>query len=367
MRVAQSVFLILAVSCALQVTAPEAGSCSVPVFRYALERWKPDPYKGIFIHRGPIAKQDQALLQLLEEISRDPESPLNLIVREVEIAAFSEEKLKGLLQGPIPDKLPALAVWYPEQMGKRPPLWKLEATADAIRALAKSPKRRQLAESLIGGDSVVWVFVPSGNVKKDEDAKAVIKRELGLQLDFLSKNPFFVESGAKKKRLAYAFPLLTVSRTDPQERFFLDMLLHCESDLMEHESEPMVFPVFGRGRVLGCLFGEYIEKKIPDVIGYLAKACSCDVKAQNPGLDLLVAAFWDKVTLGELFSDESGQVPELTGVMPESPAPVPTAARETEKSPKRASILAIYGIPLAALVAIVVCASLILNHRRKEN
>jgi hypothetical protein len=360
--------LLLAVSCSLQLTVREARSCSVPVFRYALERWKPDPYKGIYIHRGPLTKQDQVFLRQLESVAQNPESPLNLLIRPVETAAFGEEKLKELLKGPIPDKLPALAIWYPDQMGKKAPLWKLEATPVIVNALAKSPKRRQLTESLIGGESIVWIFVPSGNPQKDERAKTLIRRELDLALDSVAKAPFFVQSGVKKKKLSYGFPMLAISPKDPQERFFLDMLLHCESDLSEHKDEPMVFPVFGRGRLLGCLFGEYInEKSIQEIVSYLAAACSCNVKAQHPGMDLLLSAFWDKVTMGEIFADDDDQLPELTSVMPESPKPVKNATTETEKPPMRTGIYAIYGITLGAVVVVVAVASLVLNHRRKEN
>ncbi len=31
-----------------------AWCCNVPVFRFALERWKPDNYEVILLHRGPL-------------------------------------------------------------------------------------------------------------------------------------------------------------------------------------------------------------------------------------------------------------------------------------------------------------------------
>jgi hypothetical protein len=385
--------LVLAAFCSFQYTVRDAGSCSVPVFRYALERWKPDPYKGIFIYRDAIAAPQQSLLRQLEEAALNPEYPLNLRIRKVNADSFPEEKLRELLKGPIPEKLPVLAIWYPEQMGKSAPLWMLDPAQSALQALIESPKRTELAESLISGASVVWIFVPSGNAQKDAQAKAFIRKQLDAALSELSKMPFFILAGAREKKLNYGFPILTVSRTDPGERFFLDMLLHSESDLHEYAEEPMVFPVFGRGRLLGCLFGKFItEKNIQGAISFLSGACSCEVKALNPGVDLLLPAFWDRVILGDLFVQDDTPLPELTGVMPGPPVserqgtlvsekqetpvserqeiPVPER-QETlplpEKPESHPNLLAISGITIGSVFVIVVFAGLILNHRRKEN
>jgi hypothetical protein len=388
------VFLLMGV-CSVQFAAREAGSCSAPVFRYALERWKPDPYKGIYIHRGVLTDKDQVMLGQLEKAaSFDSDFPLNLQVRDVDIETFSEERLTGILKGPIPPKLPALAIWYPEQMGKAAPLWMLEPTDAVLRALINSPKRKQLTEGLITGDSIAWVFVPSGNSIKDEKARTLIRKQSDLALSSLVKMPFFIMSGSKQVKLTYGFPILTISRTDPEERFFLDMLLNSESDLHEYKDEPMVFPVFGRGRMLGCLFGEYItEKNIQDVVSFLAASCSCDVKAMNPGTDLLLAALWDRVVMAGLLVEDDTPLPELTGVMPETPvaaaktiavsgtteteaaaaAPITPVsvkkmvASSTEKPPEESRIFKIYGITLGSVAVVVVFASLIIVRRRKDN
>ncbi len=366
--------------CTVQFAAREAESCSAPVFRYALERWKPDPYKGVFIHRGEISDRDQALLQQLEEVSLNPDYPLNLRVRAVDVDSFSEERLRELLKGPIPEKLPLLAIWYPDQMGKTEPLWMLKLTPAVLRALTHSPKRKELAESLINGESVVWIFIPSGNPSKDGRAKALIRNELDLALSALAKTPFYVLSAAGQKTLSYGFPILTVSRTDPEERFFLDLLLNSESDLHEYEDEPMVFPIFGRGRVLGCLFGEYITKKnIQDAVSFLAGSCSCEVKSLNPGKDLLMAALWDRVVLGGLFVEDDTELPELTGVMPETPDPVEKTTLESaekmaeevpaspDNTPEGTNLLKVCGITIGSVAVVVVFAGLILAHRRKED
>jgi hypothetical protein len=338
------------------------------VFRYALERWRPDPYKGIYIYRNEIGEKDRVLLKQLKDASSNAESPLNLIIREVDVDSFSEEKLTQLLQGPVPDTLPVLSIWYPDQMGKNPPIWSEQLTPSLAKGLAQSPKRQQIAESLIKGESVVWVFIPSGNVKKDERAKTLIEQELDVAVQTYSKMPFTIMSGAKQKKLSYGFPILTVSPDDPAERLFIDMLLKSESDLYEHTDEPMVFPIFGRGRALGCLFGEYItEKNIQEASALLSGACSCEVKALNPGVDLLIAAPWDMVVMNSFVEDTL--LPELTGVMPE---PDETAGTEDSSSEGDVSpdnnpgLFTIYGITLLAFIVVVGVLGFIISRRRRD-
>jgi hypothetical protein len=355
--------LVLAGIILVEPALREARSCSVPVFRYALERWKPDPYKGIFIYRGAITEKDRALLKQL-----NPECPLNLRIREIETAAFTEKRLKDLLKGPVPEKLPVLAIWYPDQMGKTAPLWTVELTPATLKALTYSPKRKALAEDLINGESIVWVFVPSGNSEKDKRAKALIQQELDLALSDLAKMPPYILSGPSQKKLIYGFKILTLSRTEPEERFFLDMLMKSDA-LDQHKDEPMAFPVFGRSRMLGCMFGEYLSgKNIQSAISYLATTCSCDAKAKHPGIDLLVGAPWDSAIMDSFVDDDA--VPELTGVLPgrasaaPKPAADPIAPNETKKNK---GILATYGITLGSIAVVVVVAGFIVGHRRKRD
>jgi len=363
------VLLVVLGFCSVQFAVREAGSCSAPVFRYALERWKPDPYKGVFIHRGEISEKDQALLQQLEEVSLDADYPLNLLVRAVDADTFSEEKLREIMNGPIPEKLPVLAIWYPDQMGEKAPIWIKELTPSFVEAFIQSPKRRELAESLINGESVVWIFIPSGNAKKDERARILIEQELDVAVQTYSRMPYTIMSGAKPKKLSYGFPILTVSPDDPAEGLFIDMLLKSESDLYEHTDEPMVFPVFGRGRVLGCLFGKYItQRNIQDASAFLSGSCSCEVKALNPGVDLLIAAPWDQVVFDSFVEDTP--LPELTGVMPDAPAPVEQyAAAVPEDVPVKNSnnVLKYYGITLGSVLGIVLFAGIILTIWQKKD
>ena len=48
------------------LAAGPASACNVPVFRYALERWKPDAYEVHVFHKGPLSERDRAAVRLLE-------------------------------------------------------------------------------------------------------------------------------------------------------------------------------------------------------------------------------------------------------------------------------------------------------------
>jgi hypothetical protein len=364
--------ITLTALCLLSILIQHARACSVPVFRYALERWKPDPYKGIYIYRGEISEQDRALLDQLNNASV-ADAPLNLLVKPVNADTFSEEKLTGFLKAPVPGNLPLLAVWYPNQMGKNQPFLCESLTPSLVNNLVHSPKRQQIAENLINGDSVVWVFIPSGDRNRDDSALTLIRQELDLALKKYANNPFTILSGAQRKRLTYGFPIMTLSRDDPAEYILIETLMKSESDLNEHTGEPMVFPVFGRGRSLGCLFGEYITKKhIDEATTFLSGACSCEVKAMNPGVDLLMAAPWDYVVMNSFIQDEA--LPELTGVLPDfDDAKVPVTSlggdsipAETPAPGSDRNLLLLYGITVAGIILLVILISIIIRQRRKK-
>ena len=110
-----------------------------------------------------------------------------------------------------------------------------------------------------------------------------------------------------------------MKRDDPAEAFVLDALLNSEEDLRDFD-EPMAFPVFGRGRVLYALIGKGIS---PETIGiattFITGPCSCQVKNQNPGFDLLTGLDWDKAVGDHLISEpapDTSGAPKLLKIPP---------------------------------------------------
>lgn len=304
----------------LVLAACPASACLVPVFRYAMERWPPDYYEAVLIHRGQVSENQKGLLdQLRQAADWKGQAPLNLRLSEFDIAALTDDKVKSLLRGELPETLPALAFWYPGRRGWTPPVWMGELTSSTVAALVQSPVRRQLAQHLIEGQSAVWVFVESGDADKDKAARQLLGRELEAatqELKEMAPPPIDEFAGPE---LSYEFSILVLSRADPKEQMLLVMLLNSEPDLHEYADEPMAFPVFGRGRVLCALVGAGIRAdNIREIAAFLTGPCGCQIKAMNPGIDLLMAANWDAAVME--FYETDYLLPELTGVMPEAPA-----------------------------------------------
>jgi hypothetical protein len=301
-----------------------AFACSVPVFRYAMERWPADYYEAVLIHRGQMTEDDKQLLNELRQEDSETEDLLNLRILELDIATTPEEKVKNLLMNEqLPETLPALVLWYPWHKGRTPPIWQGRLTPSTVAALLESPVRQKLAERLIEGQTAVWIFVESGNADKDKAALQLLEQELETVTRELKEETEAIPDELGLPEITYSFSILPVSRSDPNERMLLTLLLSSEPDLDEYSDKPVMFPVFGRGRALYALIGEGITSdNIRETIAFLVGPCGCEIKMLNPGVDILMAANWDAAAMRfyEEFYETYNEVPELTGVMPEAPA-----------------------------------------------
>src|SRR5690606_34586936 len=53
-------------------------ACNVPVFRYAMAYWEPDPFRVVLLHRGPLAEEVRVEVTELQHAARDSDRPANL-------------------------------------------------------------------------------------------------------------------------------------------------------------------------------------------------------------------------------------------------------------------------------------------------
>ena len=309
-------FFILISAC---LARPVFG-CAIPVFRYALERWAPDAYEAVIIHRGPLADDDPASSLLKAEEAEF----LNLRISTMDLETSAENEVTSLLGGAVPETLPALAIWYPLQKGRAAPFWTGEFTPAAVKALIQSPKRLQLAQRLTDGQTAVWVVVESGNAAKDKAAMQKLDQQLATATKEFKEMTTELAEELETPGLSYEFSTLTISRSDPKEQMLLEMLLKSESDLGDYADEAIVFPVFGRGRTLYALASEGINADtIRETIAFITGPCGCELKMLNPGVDLLMAVNWDAAAMQfyqEFYEMAEEPLPELTGVFPDEPA-----------------------------------------------
>jgi hypothetical protein len=182
--------------------------------------------------------------------------------------------------------------------------------------LVDSPLRRELRQRLLAGQSAVWLLLESSDAGKDEAAAQTLtagleaaRRQLKLPEGVMTRE----EANDPKRRrenadilhsdlpLRIEFSMLRLNRQDGQEAALIAMLTHMEPDLGDYAGEPMAFAIFGRGRALEPLIGKGIHaNNILEASSYLCGACSCEIKEQNPGIDLLMAADWSPVASREV-------------------------------------------------------------------
>lgn len=268
-------------TCILLLTATVAYACQVPVFRYALERWEPGSYRV----RAP------ALVEI------DP-----LANVEVESAA-------GVTQ---------IELYFPPKLRQAAtsPIWTAPMSEENVKRLLDSPVRRELSQRLLAGQSAVWVLLESGDAAKDDAAAQVIAEGIVAAQEKLKLPDGVItqdEANDPKKRrenadvlqsdlpLEIAFSTMRLNRQNAEEAALIAMLMHLEPDLGDYVAEPMAFPVFGRGRALEPMIGKGIHvDNLLEAAAYLCGACSCEIKEQNPGIDLLMTADWEPVASKEV-------------------------------------------------------------------
>jgi len=294
-----------------------ANACSTPVFRYAMERWPADYYEGIVIHKGTLTDDDPAAMLLQNQKAEF----LNLRISPIDLTSSETGDLTGLLGGPVPETLPAIVLWYPSSKGRAAPFWTGQFTVEAVEAMIKSPKRQELSKRLIAGQTAVWIFIESGNAGKDKAKMQLIDHELTAATEQLKDMAPALAEELRVPEVSYEFSILPVSRSDPKEKMFLEMLLKSEPDLDEYSNEPIVFPTFGRGRALFALVGDGINtENLREAIAFITGPCGCEIKMLNPGVDLLMAENWDAAAMQfyqEFYETAEEPLPELTSVFPE--------------------------------------------------
>jgi hypothetical protein len=90
--------------------------------------------------------------------------------------------------------------------------------------------------------------------------------------------------------------VIELSRNSRDEAHFASMLLNVEDDLKDIQ-QPMLFGIFGRFKALEPLLGKGIsEDNIKLMIDYFTAECSCLIKDDLPGTDILFTGEWDNPT-----------------------------------------------------------------------
>lgn len=303
--------LLLAFILLLAASMPVAA-CSIPVFRFALERWAPSTYEIVVFHRG-LADADQKSLQTLDKIRANA----NLTWSEVDLRQMVAAELQDVWNSQPPTALlPWMVVRYPQGEGKRTIAWAGQLSADNLAMVLRSPTRERIARLLASGESAL-VLLEYGDAKADDRAAALIESQ-SARLKKSIEMPAPTTDGPQLLfdiPMRLALPLIRVLRSTTSEKFLIAALLGSEEGLEKVEG-PILFPIFGRGRILCGLHGEDLcAEQIERAVRFLCKECSCEVKELNPGVDLLIDANWVAM-LGEPIATEAPWKPMAAPAIP---------------------------------------------------
>ena len=255
--------------------------------------WKTTPYQVFYFHgsekkdSGAKKTDDETVNRLLLELSTS-ESPVN--VNLIEVDAHDDKSIERL-----PEQVRAAWKRCREKSGVHDSSgihvifspWGRELFAgrldvDTVRAMIESPARKRLGELLAQG-KLVAVCVLGKQEADNQRVEAAVKVLADL-----------AEIDDVKPKVEVAS--LKVSPSDPQEAWFVKTLMSAEPDLNEYTGQPMLFMSYGRGRAMLPYIGLGITvENLQGCVKFLTGDCSCEVKADNPGIDLLMRSNWEAV------------------------------------------------------------------------
>ncbi len=280
-----------------------ALACKVPVFRYALERWESDNFRAVVIYRGTanMAKVERLVAPLREEGNVRVELVDATSLTDAQVWQFGDLDRVGAE--------PTLRLYFPPQRGVEEPFWQGDLSRENVARVRDSPARQAMVELLLGGASAVWVSVGDGDGEGAETLRASLaKIAAGTALpEGVLRASELLSGGVDPSGVPVEmddvlrtdipfridFPVLEVRRDDPAEAVFLAMLLSGQGG-MPPPHEAFVAPVFGRGRMIEALpAGLVDERRLERACAYLCGECSCQVKDENPGADLLLTVDWN--------------------------------------------------------------------------
>jgi hypothetical protein len=337
-----------------------ALACSVPVFRYGLEHWQADPYRVFIVHRGALSPEAEGLVKSL----KDSATRANVSVQSADLARDPGSDAQAAWEAAGSPQETSLIVQAPNSARVAGIVWSGPLNKANVTALLDSPARRAIATRLGEGETAVFALLESGDKAADDAAASLLDARLSylasvLELPKLDDQD--IRNGlvsVPPDGLRLSFSVLRISRGDPSEHVFTQMLLATEPDLKQ-SSGPIAFPIFGQGRALYALVGKGIKHEtIDEAASFLIGSCSCQVKEKNPGADLLMAVDW-KALLKDQATGLADLPPasEIVGGKMEAVTIAPQVHTEAPSPPQRIFI----AVPETANPRAVIIGALVIG------
>lgn len=225
-------------------------ACTTKVSEWMLLNADPGQYTLVYLHKNGVNEKVKAENEgIKKEISG-----ANISFRDV----VKEDAAQ-----------PYYALYYGNRLFSR------YDSPEQLDGIVASPLRDKIAGEIMKGKLCVMLYLRSGIKEKDEKGMAELKKAV-------ESSPF-----------AAIIPVAELNRNDPAEKHFITMLLNVESDL-KNLKEPMLFGIFGKFKALEPLVaGGITEENINYMIEFLTADCSCLIKDNLPGTDIIYPGKWD--------------------------------------------------------------------------
>ncbi|MBD3314259.1 MAG: hypothetical protein GF344_00600, partial [Chitinivibrionales bacterium] len=300
----------------LLMLANKAVACTLPVFAYALERWEPDAYAVMVFYEDSLSQAEE---KAVDSIMAHTYRGGNFEVHLVDVADSMMQWEEFVWEQQTAHELPWLVVRYPRGSYVNADLWTSRLEDFPIERFANSPMRREIARRILDGHSAVWVLLMSGDKAADRNASKKLRaalKEMEKKIELPEVAPqdlpiwYNSENGPK---LRIYFSVVHLSAGDPAEQLFVRMLRNSLPESKERQG-PIAFPVMGQGRALPALVEEQMTPEmIERACRFLSGPCSCVIKEDNPGFDLMMAVkWWDELRIADT---ASAPAPTLMGFM----------------------------------------------------
>lgn len=363
----------------LLALAALAWACQVPVFRYALERWESDPYQLYITSPAPLTDSQKSEIETFKKQL----THTNLELKIINTSTLKDSDLWTLPEINTSPTAPTINLFPPKTIQVKAPLITLPLNAKNLDSIIHSPTRDVIIKDIIAGNSATWLVIH----KNAPEAAAKVQIQLKKHLESAQQKITIPEGiiGTEQRAditnhtnmddvlrssipLKIAFATLTLDATDPSEQAFVATLIANAAPALKSLDQPLIIPIFGRGRKIAPLPStELTEAAILERATYLCGACSCQVKEQNPGADLLIHQDWAAhLTTGLAVIEKT--LPPLTGSIQPDAEP---SSQEPEPNSSALNTYIIDGgiitkIALPALAIIALITVIILRQTKQQ-
>ncbi len=295
------------------LAAPLAFACTTPVHRYAMYNWEPSTYLVCYFFDGEEDAADRDVNVALRTMSESETSIVNITYQPVDIrdTALLEDApapVRSAWDDHRDKSLPLHMVFSPRgvllHVGRM--------TRDDVARMTDSPWRKRLARLLGESRHGALLFLPGVDEEKNAAARVEVEKAIRLaaeRVTVMDPSPSVLPGGDPRPKPAddasgdegsddakpdFDLEVLELPRDDESESWLVRQL-HAVERLDDEEVRlPMVFGVYGRGRALEPYLGAgIIAENMLEMISFMNGPCSCEVKDQNPGVDLLVTWDWE--------------------------------------------------------------------------